>query len=106
MANQQTLNGLANETKGTLASAAKTIRSLIQQRNDALGAADPAVVKQVTAERLVAVESADIQAGLEQTRLDTEAAIAEAGATPTPTPKAVKPASVATAVYPKTTTEV
>jgi hypothetical protein len=92
MANQETLNGLANETKGTLASAAKTIRALIIQRNDALAAAKPEDVAAAKAERLTVVEAADVQAGLEQARLDTEAAIIEANAPAVPTPKSAPPA--------------
>ena len=78
MADQQSLNTIVNECKTTLASAEKTIRELINQRSDALAAADPAAVYAARQERLAIVQSADLQAGLEQQRLATEAAISDA----------------------------
>jgi len=76
----ESLTIVVNETKATLTAAAKTIRSLIGQRNEALGAADPEAVREhheaVTQEAAVA----GLQAGLEAARQDLQAAINEAGA--------------------------
>ena len=94
-ANYESLKGVVEECKGTLIAASKTIRSLIQQRNDALSAAQPADVVAAREEREAVGKAADIQAGLEQARLDTQAAIGEAEAAPVIVPKAPKKASAA-----------
>ncbi len=100
MADYQSLKGVIADCKSTLTGAAKTIRSLIQQRNEALAAAQPADITAAQEERKVVVEAADLQAGLEQARADAQAAIGEAEATPVithkPTPEPAKPE------YPKT----
>ncbi len=90
-ANYESLKSIVEECKGTLIAAAKTIRSLIVQRNDALAAANPTDVVAATEQRVKATEAADLQAALEQARLDTQAAIGEAGATPVIVPKPKAP---------------
>jgi hypothetical protein len=76
----ESLKILVSESRATLVSAARTIRALIVQRDQALAAANPDDVKAVQETQRVATTAADLQAGLEQDRLDTEAAISEAGA--------------------------
>jgi hypothetical protein len=101
MANFDSLKQAVNESKQTHASAAKTIRSLIQQRNDALAAANPEDVKTARAETLVTEQSKTLQGELELARQDTEDAIKEANATPVIVPKP-KPAPAAVPVFPRT----
>ena len=78
------LKTMVNETKGTVTSAARVIRSLIHDRNVALGAAKPADVVANAKTQQTAIEAADLQDGLDVARKDLDAAIAEAAATPTP----------------------
>lgn len=56
------------ESVATLSSAAKTIRSLIVQRNDALAAAKPEVAKAVTEVRLELTEAKKLESDLEIAR--------------------------------------
>lgn len=78
------LKTMVNETKGTVTSAARVIRSLIHDRNVALGAAKPADVVANAKTQQTSIEAADLQDGLDVARKDLDAAIAEAAATPTP----------------------
>ncbi len=95
MANFDSLKQTVAEAKVTLASAAKTIRALIERRNAALAAANPDDVRQAHADTIAATQAKDLQDGLESARLDTEAAIAEANAPvkATPPKPAAKPAT-------------
>lgn len=86
MADFESLKSVVADCRQTLVNSAKTIRALIVQRNDALAAADPKALEAARVQRSEMYEAADMQAGLEQARLDTQAAIDEAGAVPTFTP--------------------
>jgi hypothetical protein len=89
MADFESLKTTVNESRATHVSATKTIRGLIDQRNTALASTNK---QDLEAEQLAqknVAQAADLQAGLEQARLDTEAAIADAGVMPK---MAVKPA--------------
>lgn len=106
MSDFNSLKTTVNESKTTLASAAKTIRNLIQERNDALSAASPADVKAAAEETKAVTTGASLQTELETARLDVEEAIKEANATPVivSKPKVAAPGPVAapTTVYPVT----
>jgi hypothetical protein len=92
MANFDSLKSVVNDSKATLASAAKTIRALIQQRNTALAASDPVTVKAMQDETIVESQAKQLQGELELQRQDTEEAITEANAEPVLPPKpAVQP---------------
>jgi hypothetical protein len=78
-ANFETLKNVANETKNTLAGAARTIRALIIQRDDAIAGATPEAVAAAKVGRTQADETLGLQADLVQARVACEAAMAEAG---------------------------
>jgi len=96
MADLEALELTATECKGTLVKASAAIRDLIQQRNAALTAADPEMVKAATLETQTTAKAVSIRSDLETARQDTEAAIAEASGIPT------LPSKASTAQYPKT----
>lgn len=96
MADLQSLTLTVDECKETLVKASKTIRSLIQQRNAALTAADPKSIEVAQQETETSANAIAIRSELETARKDTEAAIAEAGNIPALPPK------TAAAKYPKT----
>jgi hypothetical protein len=94
MADFESLKTVIAESKATLASAARTIRSLVQQRNEALAAANPTAVKAAQEETKVETTAKQLQAELELQRQDTEDAIAEAQTEPVlPAKPAAQPAA-------------
>ena len=102
MANFDTLKATVNESKATLESAAKTIRTLIVDRNNGFAATSPERLEAAAAETRVETSAEDLQTSLEEARKDCENAIKEAGAPPKVTPVAPKAPAPAPAPAPAT----